>query len=350
MKAKLLIVLSLAVCAVVGVIVAASGEKPDGDKAATTQAASAPAAPADEPVAAPKPRPVRVLATVGDHKITSDKIDEILDMYRGRVPEDQLQQATGMILREMIAQELRKAYLKDVPMADKDLAEEKDRLLKQFMAMRGITEEQLAENAKLRKLQDEATGKDKVEAFLKSSPADWLDGTTLEASHVLIECPLYAPAAQQEAARAKLAGIAADIKSDKLKFEDAAKQFSDCPSGKSAGGSLGEFTFDSMVASFAKAAFAMKIGELSDIVQSPFGYHIIKVTKRTPGKGHTDEEKREIARKVLSSEMQTEILTKAAAANPVVIVKEEAPASQPAETPATQAAETSAASATQPAK
>lgn len=58
-------------------------------------------------------------------------------------------------------------------------------------------------------------------------------------------------------------------------FEDLAKDFSNCPSGKSGGG-LGQFGKGMMVAEFEKAAFALAPGEVSGPVKTQFGYHLIK--------------------------------------------------------------------------
>jgi parvulin-like peptidyl-prolyl isomerase len=58
-------------------------------------------------------------------------------------------------------------------------------------------------------------------------------------------------------------------------FEDLAKRFSTCPSGKN-GGDLGHFGPGQMVESFDEAAFGLKVGEISGPVKTRFGYHLIK--------------------------------------------------------------------------
>jgi len=58
-------------------------------------------------------------------------------------------------------------------------------------------------------------------------------------------------------------------------FGEEAAAHSDCPSGKSAAGSLGWFSAGMMVPAFDEAVFAMKVGELSDVIETPFGFHLI---------------------------------------------------------------------------
>ena len=78
-----------------------------------------------------------------------------------------------------------------------------------------------------------------------------------------------------------LAFVIKDIQkklSEGVSFEDLARDFSTCPSGKD-GGDLGEFGKGMMVPSFEKAAFALLPGEVSEPVRTQFGFHLIKRTK-----------------------------------------------------------------------
>ena len=82
-------------------------------------------------------------------------------------------------------------------------------------------------------------------------------------------------------------------------FADLAKEYSDCPSGAE-GGDLGYFEKGAMVPAFEEAAFALNVGELSDVVETQFGYHIIKLTANKPTSiTGFDEVKEEIAQQLI---------------------------------------------------
>jgi peptidyl-prolyl cis-trans isomerase C len=94
-----------------------------------------------------------------------------------------------------------------------------------------------------------------------------LDVTEVRASHVLVKT------------RKEAVQIKKDIESGKITFEQAAEQYSLCPSGQY-GGDLGYFNRKQMVQQFADTAFDLKVGEISDPVGTKFGWHIIKTTAK----------------------------------------------------------------------
>jgi len=77
---------------------------------------------------------------------------------------------------------------------------------------------------------------------------------------------------------------------------------SDCPSGKRAGGDLGKFSKGQMVPEFEAVAFELKDGEVSEIVETQFGYHIIKKTANFEAGLPPKEEIEQMAKKQISME------------------------------------------------
>lgn len=105
----------------------------------------------------------------------------------------------------------------------------------------------------------------------------------IKASHILIKVDAGAEDKAKEKKRAFAEKILAEIKAGK-DFAEAARENSDDTASAVKGGSLGYFTRGSMVKPFEEAAFNLKPGEISDLVETTFGYHIIKVEEYTePG-------------------------------------------------------------------
>lgn len=99
------------------------------------------------------------------------------------------------------------------------------------------------------------------------------------ASHILIGFGVSATPQAKEEAHKKAEQVLAEVKKNPAKFEELAKKYSQDPGSAEKGGDLGVFGRGAMVKPFEDAAFAMKTGEVSDLVQSEFGYHIIKLTE-----------------------------------------------------------------------
>ena len=132
---------------------------------------------------------------------------------------------------------------------------------------------------------------EQVNDFYVKNPAAFQQGERVKASHILVRVQANADAAEREKARAKAAGLLADVKAGK-DFAALAKQYSDDPGSGAQGGDLGFFQRGQMVPPFEQAAFALSVGQTSDLVTSDFGFHIIRVTDKQPGRTQTLEEVR----------------------------------------------------------
>ena len=98
------------------------------------------------------------------------------------------------------------------------------------------------------------------------------------ASHILINAPKDAAAAERDKARAKAQELLAQIRKAPKSFADVARKQSQDPGSASKGGDLDFFARGAMVKPFEEAVFGMKEGEISDVIESEFGFHIIQLT------------------------------------------------------------------------
>lgn len=110
------------------------------------------------------------------------------------------------------------------------------------------------------------------------------------ASHILIASPKTAPAAEREKAKAKAEELLAGVKKSPDTFAAVAAKNSQDPGSTSRGGDLDFFARGAMVKPFEDAAFSMKKGDISSVVESEFGYHIIKLTDIKAPKQRSFEE------------------------------------------------------------
>ena len=95
------------------------------------------------------------------------------------------------------------------------------------------------------------------------------------ASHILIVAKTEG---EKAAAKAKAEEVLKEVRKTPAKFADLAKQYSQDPGSAKSGGDLGYFGRGMMVKAFEEAVFKQKEGEISDVLESEFGYHIIKLT------------------------------------------------------------------------
>lgn len=240
------------------------------------------------------------------------------------LPEDRRKQnqmeVLGLLIDDVLMTQFLAKYAPPAPQAevDRKIAEmvaglqQSHKSLADFLRETNQTEASLRadvghriqwENYARGKITDEVT-----ERYYKENK-DFFDGVTVHASHIVLRVGPTATDAEKAAARKKLQELRAQIVAGKLDFAEAAKQHSQCPTGPN-GGDLGFFPRKFVVdEAFAKAAFALKPGEVSDVVQTDYGLHLIKVTERKAGAAPSDFAKvKEIAREVAMEEYRQAVL------------------------------------------
>lgn len=201
-----------------------------------------------------------------------------------------------LIDKELLFQESRKRGLE---IEDKAVDEKMDALKKQFpneetfrdeMSQMDVTEEALRLQIKKDMTVQQLVEKDilaKVKvsdedarSFYDSHPEFFKETEKVRASHILVESQADTDPITKDQRRKGLEAVRKRIEAGE-DFASLAKEFSHCPSAEK-GGDLGYFERGQMVKPFEEAAFSMKPGEVSDIVVTPFGFHLIKLTDRRP--------------------------------------------------------------------
>lgn len=119
-----------------------------------------------------------------------------------------------------------------------------------------------------------------VKAFYDKNPQAFTQPEQLRASHILISVDAKASEGERKKAKEKITALLKQIKAG-ADFAKLAQENSTCPSSKQ-GGDLGYFRKGQMVKPFEDAAWALKPGEVSGVVETQFGYHIIKLAEKKP--------------------------------------------------------------------
>ncbi|MFT4192023.1 MAG: SurA N-terminal domain-containing protein [Comamonas sp.] len=122
-----------------------------------------------------------------------------------------------------------------------------------------------------------------LRAYYEQNQAQLGDQAERRARHILITAPASASAADREKAKAKIEQILADVRAHPERFADIARKESQDPGSAAQGGDLDFVSRGAMVKPFEDALFALKNkGDISDVVETEFGYHIIQLTDLKP--------------------------------------------------------------------
>src|SRR3989337_2945734 len=223
-----------------------------------------------------------VVATINDKEITLSEFTERIKEYPALAHGGKMSEETkkgfldNLIVRELIFQEaLRLGIDKDKETLD-FIEEMKKRVIVDKFFKKEVDQKTQVSEEETKKYFNENLEETK-------SPDE------VRASHILLKT------------REEADMILKKVKQG-AKFEDLVKKFSTDPGSKDTGGELGFFSQGMMVPEFDSVAFKLKVGEVSDIVQSRFGFHIIKVLEKREGKQkNIDEAKPEIQKKLLTT-------------------------------------------------
>lgn len=306
-----------------------------GALAATAEEMSAEAALAAAPL--PSFADDEVLVEAYGDKLTYGKAIEMMKrmlMMQGAPAEqiDQIvKQMAGQAIPEISEQFVQMAALKDAAAKAGFKAEQADvdeivsnmvsRLppgatLEDMMAKSGMTldevKKEIRDSLPIQKMFESLTKDVKVDeakakAFYDENNAFFEVPEQIRASHILIKTDDATNDVLKAAARAKIEGILKQVK-DGGDFAALAAANSDCPS-KSNGGDLGLFGKGQMVPPFEEAAFALSTNEVSGVVETSYGYHIIKLTDRVPASKRAFDEVKEQIVSRLTSEEQGKIVS-----------------------------------------
>ena len=181
--------------------------------------------------------------------------------------------------------------------------------LQEFGLTEAVLRDQVKENLlieqllKKRAAEEAPVTDEEIKGFYEQHPDMVSQPETVSASHILIRFDEKDTPDTKAAKKKQLEDIRARAKAGE-DFAALAKEFSQDPGSKDQGGELGSFDRERMVKPFADAAFALKVGGLSEVVETEFGYHLIKKTGAQPAKTPALDEVKEDIRQRLAQQRE----------------------------------------------
>jgi peptidyl-prolyl cis-trans isomerase C len=304
---------------------ASAADKPKNTAESTNKAAA---------VAAPAPVTGEVVARVNGAEIKRKELDAAMQAFAAQMTQrghpvlrsqnSEMEQGVleGLIGRGLLLQEGNKHIPADV---DKKVQQEADQLkaqlggeegFKKMLADSGMTSEEYIRRIRDTTIVHETIQAvidkeiklpaDEVKGFYDKNPDQFKQPELVRASHILIRCPPNASDEMKKAKRAQIEAARALVKGGE-KFADVAKKVSEDPGSAPSGGDLGFFTRGRMVPEFDTAAFSLKTNEVSSIITTQYGYHVLVVTDRKPARTLPFDEVKEELAKFLKQQKGNEV-------------------------------------------
>ncbi|CDM67356.1 peptidil-prolyl cis-trans isomerase [Clostridium bornimense] len=232
----------------------------------------------------------KILAQIDDKVITESEIDSALK----QLPQEQAMyfntpDGRAQLLEQLVNFEVFLKYAKE-----NNIEEEEE-----FKTQLKRVKEEILVQYMYSKIMREATVEEKeLEDYYNVNKDTFTEGESVRAKHILV-------ATEDEALKVKK-----EIE-EGLSFEEAAQKYSTCPSNVS-GGDLGFFHAGQMVPEFEKAAFEAEIGDVTEPVQTQFGFHLVKVEEKKPAVVKSFEEVKDVIRKnILTDRQRYKVASKA---------------------------------------
>ncbi|MCX6364721.1 MAG: peptidylprolyl isomerase [Actinobacteria bacterium] len=273
--------------------------------------------------------PEGAIASVGGVTVTQEQFDNIWKQAEAQYasqegappfPKEgtaQYDQLRASIVNYLVQNELIKQQAADmnVTVTATQLDERVAQITKQvggqkkldaLLKKQGVTTEELRTQLEAQMLQEAVRAKvgesakvtdAQIKAYYDdpANKAQFVVADTVDARHVLVD---------SKAEAVKVQKLLAADNSD-ANWKKVAKQYSTDPGSKDKGGSLGSFPKGRMVAEFDKVAFSLKPGTVSVPVKTQYGWHVIEVTKKTPGSSKTFAEAKSMIEESLKFQLQS---------------------------------------------
>ena len=272
--------------------------------------------------------PAGAIASIGGATVTQQQFDQILAQAKAQyasqqgappLPKEgtaQYDQLKASIINYLVQNEVIKQQAADmkVTVTHKQLDDRIKQITQQvggqkkldaLLKKQGVTMDQLKTQLEAQMLQDAVRTKvganakvtaEQIKAYYNDpkNKAQFVVTESVDARHVLVNTKAQALKVQ------KL--LAAD--NSDANWNKVAKKYSIDPGTKNTGGSLGNFTYKRMVPAFSKVAFSLKPGTVSVPVKTQYGWHVIEVTKKTPGSTKTFADAKAMIEQTLKFELQ----------------------------------------------
>lgn len=207
-----------------------------------------------------------VVATVGNKKITLEEFNKKYNEVRLSTINAPAKSVflEDMVRYELGVQEAEKRKLEDDPIV-------KDRIRQEMYKV--LLEKELGQKVQKMEVKDA-----EMKEFYKTNPE-------LRTSHILISYKPGATEAQVAEAKKRATEILEEVKKSKRPFEELVRLYSDDPQSKQAGGDVGWQSRVTLVPAYYEAALSMKQGDVKGLIETQYGFHVVKLTGR-----HTYEE------------------------------------------------------------